>query len=228
MATRPIFVPNLDPDNPQLVHEHEVDFQWVPDRSVEGKRRNIAKLHAAAGRRKLQPLLEVSPASLDPMGAHICAGNLAVEDDKSYLVPLVAAYHGSRVFAAGGPFTDLYRKRPNVIAGDERLTTSGKPIGFRFMGLEWGPKAESLFYDWLVMHAIYRYRRIRAGIGLFAGFTDIDCRPQDTSVCHARSCAFYAALSGSKLLDEVVTSQNRFIEVMLQDPFYKHPDRRSR
>lgn len=228
MATRPVFVPNLDPDNPQLVHEHEVDFQWVPNRSVEGKRQNIAKLHAAAGHRKLEPLLEVSPASLDPMGAHICAGNLAVEDDKSFLVPLLAAYHGSRVFAAGGPFTDLYRKPPSVIAGDERLSTSGKQIGFRFMGQEWGPKAESLFYDWLVLHAIHRYQRIRAGIGSFAGYTDIDCRRGETTVCHARSCAYFAALAGSKLMDEVVGNQDRFIEVMLRDPFYKHPDRRDR
>ena len=226
MATRPVFVPNLDADNPQLVHEQEVDFQWVPDRSAEGKRQNIAKLHAAAGHRKLEPLLEVSLASLDPMGAHICARNLAVEDDKSFLVPLLAAYHGSRVFSGGGPFTDLYRKPVDVIAGDERLTTSGNPIGFRFMGLEWGPKAESLFYDWLVLHAVHRYRRIRAGIGLFAGYTDIECRSRETSVCHARSCAFFAALVGSKLLDEVVSNQDRFFEVMLQDPFYKTSHRR--
>jgi len=228
MATRPVFVPDIDPGNPQLVHEQEVDFQWVPDRSAQGKKQNIAKLHAAAGHRKLEPLLEVSLASSDPLRAHICAANLAVEDDKSFLVPLLAAYHGSKVFAKGGPFADLYRKPISVITGDERLTQSGKQIGFRFMGLEWGVKAETLFYDWLVLHAIHRYRRVRAGIGRFVGFTEIDCRPGEKTVCHARSCAFFAALAAKNLLDEVVDSQDRFIEVMLRDPFYQIADRRTR
>lgn len=228
MAIRPVFVPDLDPDILQLVHEHEVDFQWVADRSAEGKIKNIAKLHAAAGHRNLEPLLEVSKASLDPLGTHISPANLAVEDDRSFLVPLLAAFQGSKLFAAAGPFTDLYRKPLDVIAGDERLTKSGPPVGFRFRGLEWGPKAESLFYDWLVMHALFRYRRVRAGIGLFAGFTEIDFRPRKDSICHARSCAFFAALSAKKLLDEVLDDQDRFIKVMLRDPLYQNADRSGR
>jgi hypothetical protein len=228
MATRPVFVPDLDPDNSRLVHAEEVDFQWVPDRSAAGKKRNMAKLHAAAEHRNLGPLLEVSPASADPLGNHICAANLAVEDERSFLVPLLAAYHGSRVFAGGGPYTDLYRKPPGVISADARLSQSGKPVGFRFMGLEWGAKSETLFYDWLVMRAISRYRRIRAGVRLFLGFTDIDCRSHETGICHARSCAYFTALDSKNLLNEVVDDQDRFIAVMLRDPFYEAGDRNGR
>jgi len=204
MATRPVFVPDIDPDNPQLVHEHEVDFHWLSGPSPEQAKANIAKLHAAAKRRNLAPLLEISPESDDPLGVKICASNLAVEDGRSYLIPLNAVYHESMVFT-----------------GDERLTSSGKHIGFRFMDLEWGTKSGTMFYDWLTIHAIHRYRKLRMEIQRFKGFTEIDCHPQENSVCHARSCALYVALMKKKLLDEVVGNQDRFIEVLTKDSFYQ-------
>ena len=220
MAIRPVFVPDTDPNHRQLVHEHEVDFHWLPGRSPEKKKANIAKLHAAAMRRNLIHLLDVSSASDDPLGSQVCASSLAVEDDNSFLVPLKAVYHGSMVFTGGGPFTDLYRKQEDEIVGDERLTSSGKHAGFRFRDLEWGLKSGTMFYDWLAIHAIHRYRKVRTEILRFEGFTEIDCRPRVETICHARSCALYAALAGKKLLGEVVGSQDLFIEILIKDSFY--------
>ena len=221
MATRPVFVPDIDPDHPQLVHEHEVDFHWLSGPSPEQARANIAKLHAAAGRRNLAPLLEISLGSDEPLGVNICASNLAVEDDRSYIVPLNAVFHGSMVFTGGGPFTDMYGKGEDEIAGDERLTSSGKHVGFRFMDLEWGLKSGTMFYDWLTVHAIHRYRKLRTGIQRFKGFTEIDCHPRERTVCHAKSCALYVALVKKKLLDEVIGSQDLFIETLIRDTFYQ-------
>ena len=220
MAIRPVFVPDLDPDHPQLVHAHEVDFHWLPGRSPEHMKANIAKLHAAALHRNLVSLLDVSPASDDPLGPQICASNLAVEDDNSFIIPLKAVYHGSMVFTGGGPFTDLYRKVEVEIESDERLTSSGKHAGFRFRGLEWGLKSGTMFYDWLVIHAIHRCRKLRTEVRRFKGFTEIDCRPRARTLCHARSCALYAALVEKKLLDEVVGNQDLFIETLIKDSFY--------
>ena len=221
MASRPVFVPDTDPDHPKLVHEHEVDFQWQPGRSLKQKKANIAKLHAAAVRRNLVPLMEVSPESDDPLGASICVSNLAVEDERSYLLPLNAIYHGSMVFSGGGPFIDLYGKSEKEIARDQRLTGSGEHAGFRFMDLEWGTKSGTMFYDWLVIHAIHRYQKLRSGIRGFKGFTDIDCLSQGKTVCHARSCALYVALAEKKLLDDVIDSQDMFIETLIKDSFYQ-------
>jgi len=221
MATRPVFVPDTDPDQPQLVHVHEIDFQWLPGRSQEQKKENIAKLHAAAKSHNLSPLLEVSADSDHSLGYQVCDANLAVEDDRSYLVPLMAAYHGSKVFNGGGPFTDLYLKHGDDITGDERLKTSGNQIGFRFMGLEWGKRSETLFYDWLTIHAINRYRKLSTGIPHFNGFTEIDCPSGGEKVCHARSCAYYVALVAKNLLDEVLDDQDRFLEIMILDSFYQ-------
>lgn len=223
MATRPVFVPDTDPDldHQQLVHEHEVDFQWVTDPSAEKKKENIAKFHAAARHRNLVSLLEVSSESEDPLGALLAASNLGVADARSYLVPLNAAYHGSKVFTGGGPFIDLYVRSEQEIAADTRLGDSGNLAGFRFAGLEWGRKSGTMFYDWLTLHAIHRNPKLRRGVRRFKGFTDITCRLADDTVCHARSCALYVALVEKKLIDDVLADQDLFIETLVRDSFYQ-------
>jgi hypothetical protein len=220
MATRPVFVPEIDPNNPQLVHVHEVDFQWLPGRDPQQIKANIAKLHGAAGHRKLEPLLHVSPDSDDPLGIRISATNLVVEGPKSYLIPLIAAFQGSKVFTGGGPFTDLYRKREAEIVADPRLVESGNHLGFRFRDLEWGKKAETMFYDWLVLHAIHRHQKLASGIRRFKGFTDVECLTGGQVACHARSCALYAALAEKKLLDKMFEDQDLFITTLMKDTFY--------
>lgn len=225
MATRPVFVPESDPDNPQLVHVHEVDFQWLSGRDPQQIKANVAKLHTAAGHQNLAPLLHVSPDSDDPLGIRISATNLVVEGPNSFLVPLIAAFQGSKVFTGGGPFTDLYRKREAEIAADSRLRESGRHLGFRFRDLEWGKRAETMFYDWLVLHAINRHRKLASGIRRFKGFTDVECLTGGQVACHARSCALYAALAAKELLEEVFEDQDKFITILMQDTFY-HPDQK--
>ena len=134
MATRPVFIPETAADLPRLVHEHEVDFQWVPGRTVTQLKANLAKLHRAAAHRNLAPLLEVSAVTEDPFGIQVCPSNLTVKDEQSYLVPVVAAFHGSKVFAGGGPFNDLFRKSEAEILADKRLNDSGPLAGYRFLG----------------------------------------------------------------------------------------------
>lgn len=225
MATRPVFVPSTDPDQPQLFRIHAVDFQWVPGSSAGQQRENIAKLHTAARHRNLAPLLEVSPDFNDPLGFLLGASNLAVEDDKSYLIPLSAAFQGSKVFTGGGPYPDLFTKGEKEIAADNRLVQSGSLVGYRFGGLEWGLKAGTMFYDWLAVQAIHRYPKLRHGILKFKGFTDIHHHSGGRDVCHGRSCALYVALAKKMLLDDAVGSQDRFIEILLRDSFYRPPER---
>lgn len=221
MATRPVFVPDTDTDRQQLVHEHEVDFQWAPGQSVEQKKVNISKLHAAAKHRNLDPLLEVSLESPVALGVRVASSNLAVNDDKAFLVPLPAAYHGSKVFTEGGPYADLYVKSEQEIAADSRLVDSGKLAGFRFSGLEWGVKSGTMFYDWLTVKAIHRNPNLGREIRRFMGFTDIVCRMNDDQVCHARSCALYVALVEKKLIDAVIADQTLFIQTLQGDSFYQ-------
>ena len=221
MATRPIFVPDTDPDNSRLVHRHEVEFQWVPGESPELKRANIAKLHQAAAHRNLSPLLEVSPFGEDPLGPGLAVSRLTLKDDASYFVTVTALYYGSMVFSGGGPYTDLYREHEADISADPRLQDSGSLGGFRFQGLEWGLKAAGMFYDWLVIQAVHRHRKLSSGIMNFAGFTDLECLAKGPGICHARSCALYVALTGKNILDKVMASQDLFIGTLMEDPLYQ-------
>jgi len=220
MATRPVFVPDTDPTCGQLVHEHEVDFQWMPEGQPDPRNANILRLHRAAGLRKLEPLLEVSAGSADPLGVRVGPEQLTVRNEDSYFISLDRVYHGSKVFTGGGPFTDLYRRHEGDVRKDPRLDTSGSLAGFRFQGLEWGRKSGTMFYDWLVVQAIHRQRKLGAELGKYAGFTDVGCHSGGNEVCHARSCALYVALAGKKLVDEVLTDQDRFIETLILDSFY--------
>lgn len=221
MATRPVFVPDTDPGHTQLVHEIEVDFQWAAGMEPETRKTNVARLHAGAAHRKLENLLEVSPFGKDPFGAQVAPARLTVKDDASYFVSLIPLYHGSKVFSGGGPYTDLYRKSEEEILGDERLTESGRFVGFRFQGLEWGLKSGTMFYDWLTLHAIDRNRNLSSAILKYAGFTDVGCLLREAGICHARSCALYVALVGKKILNEVSEDQDKFIRALIKDPFYQ-------
>jgi hypothetical protein len=208
MATRPVYIPDREPGSPQLIHAEDVDFQWIPGRSAEIWKANTVKLHAAAAYRKLEPLLEVTAAADDPLGTRIQPESLTLKDDRSYMVSVTAVYHGSKVFATGGPYTDLYRQSERDILADARLENSGALVGYRFGGLEWGLKAGTMFFDWLVVHALHRQREWRRLLVDFKGFTAVGCRSGDQTVCHARSCALYVALVEKDLVDEVLTVGN--------------------
>ena len=97
MATRPVFVPDTVPDNPRLIHEHEVDFQWSTAGEIEGKTVNIARLNAAAGRGAA--LQGVHRAQL-PLAGNIC---LSCE----MLLPLVALA-GKQLLAEVSANPDLF------------------------------------------------------------------------------------------------------------------------
>lgn len=221
MATRPIFVPDTDPGSSHLIHQHEVDFQWASGDAPELKKANIAKLHKAASHRNLSPLLEVSRYADDPLGSRMSLSRLTLKDEASYYVSVSGLYYGSMVFTKGGPFIDLYREHEGDVSSDLRLNSSGPLAGFRFQDLEWGLKAEGMFYDWLVIQAIHRHRNLSSGIMKFVGFTDLEFRSQDPGVCHARSCALYVALVEKKIIDKVLDNQDLFIEALVKDPLYQ-------
>lgn len=221
MATRLVYIPETDPDLPQLVHEHEVDFQWIPGRTTTQQKANVAKLHRAAAHRNLAPLLEVSAVTEDAFGIQIGPSNLTVQDERSYLVPVVAAFHGSKVFTGGGPFNDLFRQSEAEILADRRLTQSGPLAGYRFLDLEWGLKSGTMFYDWLSVHAIHRQPKLGSGIDRYLGFTDVGCRSGKKSACHARSCALYVALAAKQIIHKVIKDQDLFINTLVRDSFYQ-------
>ena len=118
MASRPVFTALGDPSH--LVREIPVQFAWNPGFAPVQKKKNIVAMHEAAKSRGLTPLLEVSTKSEEKLGQRLSAFNLKIQTEIGE-ISIESAYQGSKVFKAGGPFTDIYAKDSRSAKKDERL-----------------------------------------------------------------------------------------------------------
>src|SRR5687768_12039553 len=80
VAERPVFMPSLKPA--RLVEEIAVSFVWHKGMAPSQKKKNVVELHAAAAKRGISPLLEVSSKSEEKLGQRLSAFNLKVELDE--------------------------------------------------------------------------------------------------------------------------------------------------
>lgn len=215
MAVRPIFIPSDQPC--RLVEEISIEFPWHKGMAPSQKKKNVAELHSAASKRGLLPLLEVSSKSDEKLGTRLSAFNLKVDLDEGSSVPLENAFQASKVFSNGGPFVDLLWVEPRDAKRDERLSSSGKLIGFNFQGQEFPLIPKTAFYDWLYIRALYPHREFLARLQQYKGFTDIEFNPSKSINCQARSCATFVSLDRLDILRQCAQSSSYFMHVLLPD-----------
>lgn len=208
MAERPVFVPLAD--GKRIVSEVPVSFRWHPGMAPSQKRKNVDELHKAAESRGLYYLLEISSKSDREIGRKLSAFYQKVRLATGEHIPLECAFQGSKVFADGGPYTDLYFVPPVDAKRDNRLKESGKLVGFRFEGSEFPLDPKSVFYDWLYANAIWPEREWLKRLSKIDGFTDIEFNPEKSVNCQARSCAFFVALEKRHILDDAMSSFEQF------------------
>jgi len=181
------------------------------------KKKNVIELHTAAANRGLEPLLEVSSKSEEKLGQRLSAFNLQVELEEGGFISLECAFQGSKVFERGGPYTDLFGVDSRSAKRDERLSSSGQLIGFRFGGQDFPLVPKTAFYDWLYIKSLYPHREFLKRLNGYAGFTDIEFNPAKSINCQARSCATFVALDRLELLDECARFSERFMRILLPD-----------
>lgn len=215
MAERPVFAPSHKPG--RLVEETSVSFLWHKGMAPSQKKKNVVELHAAAAKRGLAPLLEVSSKSEERLGQRLSAFNLQVELDEGGIISLECAFQGSKVFENGGPYTDLFGAESRNAKRDERLSSSGKLIGFRFQGQEFPLIPKTAFYDWLYIKSLYPHREFLQRLHRYVGFTDIEFNPEKSINCQARSCATFVTLDRLELLEDCAKSSERFMQILLPD-----------
>jgi hypothetical protein len=215
VAERPIFMPSQKVG--RLVDETTVSFLWHKGMAPSQKKKNVFELHTAAAQRGLEPLLEVSSKSEEKLGQRLSAFNLKVELEEAGVISLECAFQGSKVFENGGPYTDLFCVESRDAKRDERLSSSGNLIGFRFEGQDFPIIPKTAFYDWLYIRALYPHRDFLQRLHRYAGFTDIEFNPAKSINCQARSCATYVALERLELLKECARSSERFMQILLPD-----------
>jgi hypothetical protein len=183
------------------------------------KKKNVAALHEAAQERGLHHLLEISSKSEREIGRRLSAFHQKVQLSDGSLISLESAFQGSKVFEFGGPYVDLYRAAPREAKGDPRLKNSGKLVAFDLEGRSFPLTPKSVFYDWLYARAIYPEREWLKRLSKLDGFTDIEFNPERSVNCQARSCAYFVALEQRGVLDEAMSSFDRFAELQSAGSF---------
>jgi hypothetical protein len=212
MATRPIFIPDLI--GFPYVKTVEVEFDWHSGFSKEQAQRSIASLHAAAAQLNFSPILEISSKSKDALGVSLSAFNLQLQVSGHPPMSVECAFQGSKVFDAGGPYTDLYATSSREAKKDNRIRTSGNLIGFRFLGEDFPTIPDTTFYDWLYLLALSQNRILADQLEKYRAFSDIAFSPKKSINCQARSAALYVTLSSIVDIENVVYDKDYFWRVV--------------
>ena len=201
MAQRPVFVPGRRKNSPEVF---QTEFSWSGGFAASQKQKNIAALHEAFARRfPEKKVLEISSKSSEDLGVKLSAFNLTkFVPSLGKAVPVECVYQGSKVFAVGGPYTDLYTATSRAAKGDDRLRQSGELRRFSFEGKEFPLKAGSAFYDWLYINALMEHPELSEPLLGYDGFTDIEFNPNKGVACQANAAALYVSLRRQGLLEQ--------------------------
>ena len=214
MTKRPVFVPILN--GPGFVDEVLIDFAWVPGMAPTQKKKNIVSLHAAAQKKGIEPILEISTKSQFSIGSDLSAFNLKVFFPEIGELTVEAAFQGSKVFRKGGPYREFYSMTGREIKQDERIRNSGDLIHFDLVGDIWGLGPKTAFYDWIYLKALRYNPGLCQGIINYKGFTDIEFNPGKSINCQARSAALFVALSEKNLLEQALQSKQSYLAIFAE------------
>lgn len=201
MATRPVFAPSKRRNEADVFM---TEFHWNSGLSVTQKRKNIAALHEAYMRRfPDRKVLEISSKSENKLGVALSAFNLKkYVPSRGVCIPVECVFQGSKVFRAGGPYTDLYEVSPRDAKGDPRLKTSGGLSAFRFEEQNFPTLPRTAFYNWLYINALLENPELAEQLLAYDGFTDIEFNPDKSLNCQAEAAALYVALARSGVVNQ--------------------------
>ncbi len=208
MANRPVFT--VCAERPFFL-ERNVEFTFYSGFSDVQKERCVASLHEAflRSRPEARPL-EVSTRSEEPLGAALSAFRLNTVLASGESLPLEVVFQASKVFAEGGPYTDLLSRSPREAKRDPRLRESGPLRAFRLEGRDFPLLPRTFFYDWLYVNAVSRDPQLSTGILGYDAFTDIEFNPRRSLNTQARSAAVFVSLARADLLPEALRSPESF------------------
>ena len=213
MASRPVYLPSLSGAN--YVRTEYVQFDWAPGLALSQRQKCIAALHEAASQTLgIDSILEVSTRSREETGRALSAFNLMLtESTTGHRVSVECAFQGSKVFADGGPYTDLYAVSSREAKTDPRLKQSGRLVAFEFNQVRWPLEPLTAFYDWLYCQALDENPDLSGHVASCRAFSDIEFNPEKSINCQAYSAAMFASLTRRGLLRGAMTSQAAFVEV---------------
>ena len=212
VAIRPVYIPGLDGSS--LVIPVQIEFQWFSGFSITQKQKAIQSLHAAASKRGINRILEISSKSPNDLGVKLSAFNLHYElgDGKCYSLENV--FQSSKVFEYGGPYLDLLQVSAKEAKTDPRLRASGKLIKFTLENTDWPLFPVTAFYDWLYLNALKTSADMSSQLHQFDGFSDIEFNPGRSLNCQAASAALFVSLIKRKEFESAISNTQSFLARM--------------
>ncbi|BCL69837.1 hypothetical protein TUMSATVNIG1_17920 [Vibrio nigripulchritudo] len=213
MATRPIFIPETD--DVCGAKEKLVDFKWFSGFAKSQKQKSIVELHSTARTLGFEKVLEVSSKSEDELGICLSAFNLTITTPRNNnRFTVETAFQGSKVFAKGGPYKDLFGMDSLAAKKDIRLKESGNLIAFEFYDKKFPLEPKTFFYDWLYINALVQNKELADSVVKYDCFTDIEFNPQKSINCQAHAVALYVSLHKHNQLETALSSPSDFLSIL--------------
>ena len=126
-------------------------------------------------------------------------------------------YQGSKVFADGGPYIDLYEQSALLAKQDKRMTKSGNLIAFKFENDIWETEPQKAFYNWLYMKSLIDsfpdLINLKNQLSKFDAFTDIEFNHAKSINCQAHALACFKILTEANKL-EILDDKIIFLDVL--------------
>ena len=188
MAERPVFIAqNKRPYYDVMM----VSFAWNGGFAKSQSQKNIRAMHTEYTKSCPEGnILEISSKSEQDLGVKLSAFNLQkFVPSLGRSVPLECVFQAGKVFANGGPYTDLLEASPKEAKRDERLRNSGKLVGFCFEGVNYPLEPKTAFYDWLYLTALRENPLLLPQALQYEAFTDIAFNREKSLNCQAQSAA---------------------------------------
>ncbi|HFU76384.1 MAG TPA: hypothetical protein ENK66_09080 [Arcobacter sp.] len=214
MAERPIFITK---DSHPFFNEKNIEFKFYNGFSITQKAKSIKSLHESAKEQGVEKILEVSTKSDSRNGWELSAFNLLIDFNGDGKISVECAFQGSKIFEGNIQYKDLYGKTSIEAKKDKRLKESGNITGFEFEGEYWDNEPKTAFYDWIYINALYRNRQDLVDELLkYSAFSDIEFNPKKSLNCQARTCAILVSLVKQDLIDEALSSKDKFIKLVYE------------
>lgn len=206
MAIRPVFICN----NGQYF-QHHLDFTWYSGFALVQKQKCVEELHSvfSSAYPNLR-VLEVSTTSKESLGNSLSAFNLTEQNGFN----VEAVFQGSKVFGEGGPYTDLYVKTGAQAKKDKRIKAGGELTSFRYIEEDFPLEPKTLFYNWVYINALVFNKELAKEVLSYQAFTDINFNPEKSINCQAEALSIYVALHEHKLLEEALSSKEKFSKIV--------------
>lgn len=207
MARRPVY--RVSSTAPYFVCE-TVEFAYNGGFAVSQKQKNIVAIHQAFGRmHPNESVLEISTKSLQSLGVELSAFRLLKDvESLDSKIPVENVFQGGKVFAEGGPFSDLYGMSPREAKRDPRLRESGRLTAFYFEGERYPTEPKTAFYDWIYANALLENPDLAEALAQYDAFSDVEFNPQKSLNCQAKAAAIFVSLYRLGKLDVIRSFSN--------------------